>query len=121
MCSGMDLKEAVRSLKRRLQESLPSLEKVAPAGGLLTPQPSDSEGEDLEPSPPKIQRPVCITLYGGAEPRPQRWSCCYTVLIAPTQNHTSYACSSGTHNKLCLKIVGQRSSGDTARTLEGGC
>ena len=52
--------EAVRVLKRKLQSSLAGLEKVAPAGGLLTPQPSDSEGEDLEPSPFKIPKQVSL-------------------------------------------------------------
>lgn len=44
---------SMKAFKRRLQESLPTLEAVAPAGGLLTPQPSDSEGEDIEPTPKK--------------------------------------------------------------------
>lgn len=43
--------EAVKTLKRKLEAILPKkrfLLDLAPGGGLPTPQPSDSEGEDSE-------------------------------------------------------------------------
>jgi len=61
----LDLKNLARSLKRRLLDDAVGLEKVAPAGGLLTPQPSDSEGEDLDPTPTKFPRVSMVSGNGG--------------------------------------------------------
>lgn len=46
--------EEVKNLKRRLESLIPKkrfLQDVAPSGGLPTPQPSDSEGEELDSLP----------------------------------------------------------------------
>lgn len=57
----------MRTLKRKLEAILPKkrfLLDLAPSGGLPTPQPSDSEGEDVDQnvSPKKVRFDEEVTL-----------------------------------------------------------